>query len=573
MARAKGNDLVLGGIAGTGARLVFPRDSRDKHLYVAGATGTGKSKFMEHLIRQDMRSWYGSRCGMLLLDPHGSLIAWLARSGVHTLPIIPIDLRQDDWVVSYNALRARSVPDCSVVVGNFVQAMAHVWGQSGTDDTPRFARWATNILRTLYDNGLTLLEAEYLIDHVAKEARSAMLRGVTDRASRRDWEFANGLSPRDFEAHIGSTANRLHRFLRNRRMRAMLGQTGASLDLRRALDEGHIILVSLASAGAKVSEEDADLFATLLLSDLWTAALERGKRPGVKPFYVYLDECQRFVTPTIARNLDEARGFGLHLTMANQYPQQLFDQGAEGERLYHSIMENASSKVVFRLQSEENLRPLAQWLYTGVMDADEVKLALESTKVMGYVEEERRSVTTGRSETAGSGAGEARSEGSSLTESFDYMSEPTGRAEGGSRSSSVSSSSFESSTESRSETVGTALVPVMGKEVSHVQFRSLEEQLHRSMAALFDQRQRQCVARLVGMRAPVSIMTPGVPDAPSLPPRTEAYVEALLRRWDFAHPSRDADARLAGREQELERKFRQALSEGEPETYRRRIST
>lgn len=34
-------------------------------------------------------------------------------------------------------------------------------------------------------------------------------------------------------------------------------------------------------------KEDADLFATLLLPDLWTAAQEPGKRKGVKPFYVY----------------------------------------------------------------------------------------------------------------------------------------------------------------------------------------------------------------------------------------------------------------------------------------------
>jgi len=48
----------------------------------------------------------------------------------------------------------------------------------------------------------------------------------------------------------------------------------------------------------------------MLLSDLWTAAKERGKGTDahrVKPFYVYIDEFQKFVTPTIAKNLDQAR--------------------------------------------------------------------------------------------------------------------------------------------------------------------------------------------------------------------------------------------------------------------------
>jgi len=89
----------------------------------------------------------------------------------------------------------------------------------------------------------------------------------------------------------------------------------------------------------------------------------------------------------VTDNLDEARGFGLHLTMAHQFPNQLLDRGENGKRVYNSIMENASSKVVFRLSHEDNLRVMAQWLFMGVMDPDEVKHELYSTKVMSYREE------------------------------------------------------------------------------------------------------------------------------------------------------------------------------------------
>jgi hypothetical protein len=37
-----------------------------------GSTGSGKSKFLEYLIRQDIVSWRDSECGLLLLDPHGA---------------------------------------------------------------------------------------------------------------------------------------------------------------------------------------------------------------------------------------------------------------------------------------------------------------------------------------------------------------------------------------------------------------------------------------------------------------------------------------------------------------------
>src|SRR5262249_28300353 len=157
------------------------------------------------------------------------------------------------------------------------------------------------------------VEAEYLIDRVAKDKRNALTADLKNKPSRQDWEFADTLTPKEFDAQIGSTVNRLNRFIQNQTMRCIFGHPGHTLDFGRALEEGQIILVSLATERAQISEENAALFATLVLSDLWTAAQVRGKRDGLKPFYVYLDEFQKFVTPTIAANLDQARNYGLHL--------------------------------------------------------------------------------------------------------------------------------------------------------------------------------------------------------------------------------------------------------------------
>lgn len=362
----------------------FPRTARDKHLYICGSTGTGKSKMLQHLIQQDIVNWTDSKCGVMVLDPHGNLydnlVEWLAWNDIKR-PVIPIDLRRDDWVVAYNVLRQRTA-EPSVLVDNFTDAMAYVWGQGGTNETPLFARWAGNVLRALYEKKLTLVEAQYLVDRVAKQLRYALTSDLKEKLDRQDWEFADTLSAKDFESQIGSTVNRLQRFIRNPTMKNMFGQPTVSLDLGKAIEDGSIILVSLATARGMISKVNAELFATLLLSDLWTAAQERGKRDGIKPFYVYLDEFQRFVTPTISDNLDEARGFGLHLTLAHQFPNQLLDRGENGRRVYNSIMENASSKIVFRLSHRENLEAMAQWLYMGVMDPEEVKHELYSTKVM-----------------------------------------------------------------------------------------------------------------------------------------------------------------------------------------------
>jgi hypothetical protein len=578
MPRHSGNDLILGKISGRNCSLGLSRDDRDKHLYICGGTGTGKSKFLESLVRQDIRNWSKSKCGMLVLDPHGSLydnlINWLAWTELER-PIIPIDLRQDDWVVSYNVVRPRKIPDPAVLVDNLTDAMAYVWGQGGTDSTPLFAKWIGHVIRTLYEKNLSLIQSEFLIDQLEKRARNELVANLEHRPSRRAWEFADKLSAKDYEAQLGSTANRLQRFIHNKTLRSIFGIPNVSLDLRQALDEGAIILVSLATERAKISKENAELFATILLSDLWTAAQERGKRDGVKPFYVYLDEFQRFVTPTIADNLDEARGFGLHLTMAHQFPNQLLDRGENGRRVYNSIMENASSKVVFRLQHDENLRAMAQWLFMGVMNPDEVKHELYGTKVMAYREEYRTAYGTSSSSGQGAGVQHGHASGAGLggTSIIDDAGGVGSTSESWSSFSSDSMSESESWSESQSElrTDVPMLIPVFGKELSHVQFRSLEEQLFRAMAVLFDQQQRQGVARIVGMNAPVSIFTPEVSKKPGSEKRTKQFLEKCYKKLPFALLATEAKKQIV---KNAEAFAEVLLSEtaDEPATAKRKLS-
>jgi hypothetical protein len=391
MASIQGNKLKLGMVDGAGLSLEMTPEMRSTHLYICGSTGTGKSKMLEYLIRQDIANWSRSKCGMLVLDPHGSLydglMNWITWQEPHLkkLPIVPIDLRETDWTIGYNVMRPRIKADPAVIVSNFVQAMSYVWGVDGTDKTPLFARIGSNVLWTLYENQKTLLETEGLIDRTNKRFRFEMAKALSKRSVAQDWDYANTLTPRDFDAQVSSTVNRLHSFLHTEKLRLMFGQAGASLDLGKALQEGSIIIVNLSTEGARITDEDASLFATLLLSDLWTAAKERGKgtdASAVKPFYVYVDEFQNFVTPTIAKNLDQARGFGLHLTLANQFPRQILHTGANGQQVYDSVMANARSKIVFETGGEENLRALATELFMGMINPDEIKHIIYSTKVL-----------------------------------------------------------------------------------------------------------------------------------------------------------------------------------------------
>jgi hypothetical protein len=278
MRRIPGNKLELGIVDGKGVPLEMTPQMRSTHLYVCGSTGTGKSKMLESLVRQDIKQWHKSKCGALIIDPHGSLynslINWITWNEKYLkgIPIVPIDLRQNDWTIGYNVMRPRSIADPAVVISNFVQAMAYVWGVDGTQSTPLFARLAKEVLWPVYEKQMTLNEVKYLIDSVNKRVRSELTEGLSKDSATRGWEFSNILTPKDFNTQFSSTVNRFYNFLDTEKLRLMFGQGGASLDLGKALDDGQIIIANLSTEGARVSEEDAALFATLLLSDL-------GRRP------------------------------------------------------------------------------------------------------------------------------------------------------------------------------------------------------------------------------------------------------------------------------------------------------
>jgi hypothetical protein len=492
-------------------------------------------------------------------------------------------------VVAYNLLRERErererervAP--SVVTDNLVDALAYVWGAAGTDQTPLLARIASTVFQALYEHKLTLVEALKLLEFANQDFRTTLARGTRDEATRGTLEALNALKPIEYQAQVGSTLSRFQRLLRNVFLRAAFGQTEVSFDFGQALREGSIVLVSLATEGGTISQENASTFATLMLADLWTAAKERGKGSDPKPFYLYIDEFQRFVSPTIAENLDEARGFGLHLTLAHQYPSQLIEASREyGQRLYESIMENARSKVVFSLSlRDRNLAPLADWLYSGTYDPSRVKHELYGTKVLDYSEETReitgRTTSRGTARSEARGAGVSTGTGQTETTSGAYdgvlllnpMQWSSGTSHVATSSDTTSRGDSESETESESVSEVPVFVPILGQELSSVQFYSLEEQRFQAEQRIMFQKDRHATARFLEMTAPVELRTPEVSPLPVGEERIEEYRLEQLAKLPYVLSCDEAQARLEKRQSTLV--LPSIATETEPKSYKRRV--
>src|SRR6266478_3469581 len=98
-----------------GRSVLLTDQERARHIHVLGAIGTGKSKLLEHMIRQDIARGRG----LCLIDPHGTLAdsieQWCAMKGVGNYRRIHLIRPGDDTLVpGFNPLR--TVPGESLSV-------------------------------------------------------------------------------------------------------------------------------------------------------------------------------------------------------------------------------------------------------------------------------------------------------------------------------------------------------------------------------------------------------------------------------------------------------------------------
>lgn len=167
------------------SRLTVALEQLQTHLYLVGASGSGKSKYLQHLLYQLILG--GAGCGVI--DPHSDLASdliarlacyprhnpWLA-SPVNRRRVIYLDPSRTDVVVPVNLLR-NSVATPYEIAENIVEAFKRVWPET-LAEAPRFAQILRNALLVLTARGLTLLELEPFLTH--REYRSRLLTNFLD---------------------------------------------------------------------------------------------------------------------------------------------------------------------------------------------------------------------------------------------------------------------------------------------------------------------------------------------------------------------------------------------------------
>jgi type IV secretory pathway TraG/TraD family ATPase VirD4 len=334
------SDVVLG--LHEGAPFLLDSDTRRRHLHVVGQTGTGKSTLFANLIAQDL---VGDQ-GVALLDPHGTL----AQGALGSVPsrraheVVYLDPADMQRPIGFNVLDGVPADQHAVAADGVVSAFHHVWPESWG---PRLEYLLTHAIRALLCNpGSTLLGVPKLFTDGRYRAR--ILVNVRDPVLlafwRNEWDSYDARFRNEATAPI---LNKLGKVLADNRLRNIAAQPKSTIDLRRIMDEGRILIVNL-SKGA-LGEGTSHLLGALLTTALATAALSRTDTQEHKrrPFYLYADEFQNYASNGFAVILSEARKYALALTLGHQYLGQL------PENLRQAVLGNAASFVAFRVGAED----------------------------------------------------------------------------------------------------------------------------------------------------------------------------------------------------------------------------
>jgi len=190
---------------------------------------------------------------------------------------------------------------------------------------------------------------------VEKEFRESFLKTVKDKEVIYYWQKEFPLLSSNPQAPI---LTRLDIFLKSKILRNIVCQKENKLDFFKIMNEGKIFLAKL-SQGI-IGQENSYLLGSLIVSVIHKAALSRQtiEEKQRKNFYLYLDEFQDFITPSMALILSGARKYHLGLILAHQELQQLIDKD---KNVASSVLSNPYIRICFRV-GETDAKRLAQGL-------------------------------------------------------------------------------------------------------------------------------------------------------------------------------------------------------------------
>ncbi len=321
---------------------------RQKHVYIIGATGTGKTTMIMSMVENDLVK----DKGVCVIDPHGDL----AESIISLIP----NKRKNDFIyfnpddikypIGLNLLELSSVDDedeilrekeliTESVISLFRKIFSEVWSAH--------AHRLEYILRNTIQTALCLKDPNIFTVYnllTDPDFQTEALKQVEDENLQNFWKNEFGKAG-DYQKvkMIGPITSRIGRFLFSPTAKRIMEQTKSTINFEEIMDSGKILICNLSKG--KIGEDNSEVLGIIILTKIQLASLKRArsKQEDRKPFYLYVDEFQNFATPSFIQMLSESRKYKVFLTMAEQSTSQQKDRN-----IVNVILANVGTLISFR---------------------------------------------------------------------------------------------------------------------------------------------------------------------------------------------------------------------------------
>ena len=335
----------------------FPGDLlRRHHLYVA-RTRMGKSTLMHHIVAHKLREKAEGRDSdaIVVVDPHADLVGSLLEQVPGSLVdgVRLIDLADDAGSPGINLLDTRIFTDRDRTADSVVRVARGLWDQWG----PRMQSILEHVVKTLHEANeeveaheqYTILDGLKLISD--ETFRKDVLTKVSDPYLLEWWARDFGKWHAQYRAEaLAPVQTRLSYYASSKRARAILGQSRSTIDLRRTILEGGVLLVSTAQGTA--GRDVAALVGASLLNLVDSVVREQGSLPPERRrgVLVVVDEMQSMPGVDYESMLSELGKFGASFILATQSLAKLEDLSPTME---DTLLANVGCLAVFQVAGND----------------------------------------------------------------------------------------------------------------------------------------------------------------------------------------------------------------------------
>ena len=339
---SEGMFLGISAYRGVKRSVYISDEDRRRHTYIIGKTGTGKTELLKDMILQDIKAGRG----ICFMDPHGDAIEDILKQipPERAEDVIYFNPGDTERPMGLNLLEARTEDEKHFVATSVINMMYKLFDPYKTGIVgPRFEHAVRNAMLTVMaEPGNTFVEVMRALTDA--NFVQELLPKVTDPIIRRYWtdQIAQTADFHKSEV-LDYIVSKFGRFVTNKMIRNIIGQSQSSFSFRNIMDEGKILLINLAKG--EIGEENSNFLGLVLVPRILMAAMSRQDVPEDqrRDFFLYVDEFQNFATPDFAQILSEARKYKLNLCVANQFIGQV------EEEVKNAVFGNVGTIIAFRV--------------------------------------------------------------------------------------------------------------------------------------------------------------------------------------------------------------------------------